>query len=57
MTPPAMNRDQTEGLAVIILEAAATVIKTIQKVRKLMSGKKTAAGPVKEELLTINKNE
>lgn len=57
MTPPAMNRDQSEGLAVIILEAAATVIKTIQKVRKLTSGKKTAAGPVKEELLTINKNE
>lgn len=49
-----MNRDQTEGLAVIILEAAATVIKTIQKVRKLMAGKKTAAGPVKEETLTIN---
>ena len=49
--PPTMNREQSEGLAVIILEAAATIIKTIQKVRKLMAGKK-AANPVKEESLT-----
>lgn len=42
-----MTRDQSEGLAVIILEAAATVIKTIQKVRKLLSGKKVAS-PIKE---------
>ena len=47
-----MNREQSEGLAIIILEAAATIIKTIQKVRKLMAGKK--ASPVKEETLTIN---
>jgi hypothetical protein len=46
-----MNREQSEGLAIIILEAAATIIKTIQKVRKLMAGKK-AANPVKEESLT-----
>jgi len=44
---PMMTREQREGLAVIILEAAATVIKTIQKVRKLLSIKK-AAGPIKE---------
>lgn len=46
-----MNREQSEGLAVIILEAAVTIIKTIQKVRKLMAGKKSA-NPVKEESLT-----
>jgi len=48
-----MNREQKEGLAVIILEAIATVIKTMQKVRKLMAGKKTAS-LIKEESLTIN---
>ena len=42
-----MNREQREGLAVIILEVAAAVIKTTQKIRKLLSGKK-AASPVKE---------
>lgn len=51
MNLPTMNREQKEGLAVIILEAIATIIKTIQKVRKLMAGKK-AANPVKEESLT-----
>ncbi len=53
MNLPTMNREQKEGLAVIILEAIATIIKTIQKVRKLMAGKK-AASLIKDESLTFN---
>ena len=47
-----MTREKAEGLVVIILEFTATVIKTVQKVRKLLAGKKTPASLLKEE--TIN---
>ena len=44
-----MTRDKAEGLVVIILEFTATVIKTIQKVRKLLAGKKSPTSLLKEE--------
>lgn len=44
-----MTREKAEGLVVIILEFTTTVIKTVQKVRKLLAGKKTPASLLKEE--------
>ena len=44
-----MTREKAEGLVVIILEFTATVIKTVQKVRKLLAGKKSPASLLKEE--------